>query len=150
MKRSKNNDVEKSAIAEVHAVYADLASRPVERNCILRTECCQFKLTGRVPHLTRGEAIVAARGWRSTGRKALPVRGDGSCPMLDDKTGRCLIYEHRPFGCRTHFCRAAGGPMERGNVIDLIRRLESVDAALGGSGVHTLEMAVAPELSKLG
>ena len=149
MKRSKNNDVEKSAIAEVHAVYADLASRPVERNCALRTECCQFKLTGRVPHLTRGEAIVAARGWRSTGRKALPVRGDGSCPMLDDKTGRCLIYEHRPFGCRTHFCRAAGGPYNRNAVIDLIRRLEAVDGSLGASGARPFEAALLDALDAL-
>jgi Fe-S-cluster containining protein len=149
VKHRNGNDLERSAIPEVLAIYNELASRPPERNCTLRTECCQFKLTGRVPHLTRGEALVAARGWRSTGRKALIDRDDGSCPMLDEKTGRCFIYEQRPFGCRTHYCRAAGGPLDRRDVIDLIRRLESLDAALGGSGAHPLPMAVASLLVRL-
>ena len=42
--------------------------------------------------------------------------------------GRCLIYAGRPFGCRTHFCAAAGGPYARREVIDLIHRLEDLDA----------------------
>lgn len=149
MKSRGSVDVIKNALAEVRAVYDALAVRPAERNCTLRTECCQFKLTGRIPFLTRGEALVAARGWRATGRKVLPARADGACPMLDEKTGRCLIYEHRPFGCRTHFCRAAGGPFARKDVIDLIRRLEAVDAALGGSGARALEPAVAAELAAM-
>jgi len=138
---------EKAAIGEVRAIYAELSARPVERNCISRTECCQFKLTGRTPWLTHGEALVAAQGWRSTGRKILPVREDGVCPMLDETSGKCRIYEHRPFGCRTHFCRAAGGPLERASVIDLIRRLETLDGSMGGTGAHPLEMAVAAELA---
>jgi hypothetical protein len=149
MKPRRDNDPEGTAIDEVRAVYKELASRPAERNCALRTECCQFKLTGRVPYLTRGEALVAARGLRSTGRKTLPVREDGACPMLDGKTGRCLIYEHRPFGCRTHFCRAAGGSRDRKDVIDLIHRLEAVGAAMGGSEARPLEAAVAEELARL-
>lgn len=149
MKSRGGIELEKTALAQVRAVYDALASRSVERNCALRTECCQFKLTGRVPYLTRGEALAAARGWRATGRRTLPVRADGVCPMLDVKTGRCLIYEHRPFGCRTHFCRAAGGPYERKTVIDLICRLEAVDAALGGSEAQSLENAVAAELARL-
>ena len=51
--------------------------------------------------------------------------------MLDGATGKCLIYADRPFGCRTHFCRAAGGPYARRDVLDLIRRLEAVDESLG-------------------
>ena len=61
-----------SAIAEVRAIYADLAARPVDRNCTLSTGCCQFRLTGRTPYLTKGEAIVAAKGVRAAGRKELP------------------------------------------------------------------------------
>ena len=61
--------------------------------------------------------------------------------MLDPQ-GRCLIYDARPFGCRTHFCAAAGGPFARRDVLDLIRRLEDVDAFLGGDGVHPLPAAV--------
>jgi uncharacterized protein len=149
MKSAREKDAANDAIAEVRAVYAALAERPVERHCIARTECCQFKLTGRVPHLTRGEAMVAARGWRATGRKALPEPPDGSCPMLDMKSGKCMIYEHRPFGCRTHFCRAAGGNIDRKDVIDLIRRLETVDAVLGGDGSRLLDDAVAAELKRM-
>ena len=119
------------AIAAVRAVYADLARRPVMRDCIRRTQCCQFKLTGRAPVLTRSEALVAAAGLRASGRKRPPVRSDGACPMLEERTGKCIIYDSRPFGCRTHFCRAAGGPYTRKEVADLIRRLEEADAALG-------------------
>jgi len=135
------------AIAEVETIYRELAARPIERACELRTECCQFQLTGRVPHLTLGEALVAAKGLRASGRKALPDRADGACPMLDAK-GRCMIYASRPFGCRTHFCRAAGGPMDRKSVIDLIRRLEAVDAKLGGDGSRLIGDAVETALER--
>ena len=137
---------DEAAVAEVRAIYRELDARPVQRNCIGRTECCRFKLTGRTPWLTRGEALVAARAWRATGRRKLDVREDGACPMLDEKTGKCIVYEHRPFGCRTHYCRAAGGPLERGEVVDFIRRLEALDAAIGGTGAHPLQAAVAAEL----
>lgn len=130
-----------AALAEVAAVYAEVDRRPVERDCVRRTECCQFKLTGRTPYLTRGEAMVAAKAFRATGRTRLPAREDGGCPMLDAQ-GRCLIYAARPFGCRTHFCAAAGGPYARREVVDLIHRLEDVDAKLGGDGAHPLPQAV--------
>ena len=45
-----------AALAEVAAIYAEVDARPVERDCMRRTECCQFKLTGRTPFLTRGSA----------------------------------------------------------------------------------------------
>ncbi|HEX4667581.1 MAG TPA: YkgJ family cysteine cluster protein [Chthoniobacterales bacterium] len=139
-----------SALDEVRRVYAELAQRPVERECLRRTECCQFKLTGLTPYLTRGEALVAARAWRATGRKKLPEEIDGdACPLLDRATGRCLIYVDRPFGCRTHFCAAAGGPMARREVLDLIRRLETIDAQLGGDGPRKLPAAVASALNDL-
>lgn len=131
------------AIEEVRLVYRDLGLRPVERQCTLRTECCRFKLTGKTPYLTRGEAILAARAFRATGRKTLPLRSDGACPLLDPRTSRCLIYNDRPFGCRTHFCAAAGGPYARREVVDLIRRLEAVDEQLGGDGPRALPAALA-------
>ena len=93
------------AITEVRAIYQELAARPIERNCIGRAECCHFKLTGLTPYLTKGEAIVAAKAWRATGRKQLPQPADGSCPMLDPQTARCLIYRDRPFGCRLIFAQ---------------------------------------------
>jgi len=135
-----------AAAAEVRAIYDELAARPIDRGCTLRAECCHFKLTGLTPHLTAGEALVAARAIRAAGRTSLALPPDGACPLLHPETRRCIIYESRPFGCRTHFCKAAGGPVARAGVLDLIRRLESVDARLGGSGPRTLPAAIAGAL----
>jgi len=136
------------ALNAVDEVYADLALRPIERNCVRVKECCHFKLTGRTPYLTKGEALVAAKALRATGRTELPENATGACPLLDSGTGNCLIYDARPFGCRTHFCAAAGGPYARREVIDLIRRLEAVDAEVGGVGPRLLQNAVADALSE--
>ena len=138
-----------TALAEVRQVYVDLAQRPTQRNCVRKTECCHFKLTGRTPYLTKGEAIVAATAFRATGRKSLPENADGSCPMLQQETDNCLIYEDRPFGCRTHFCAAAGGPIARREVLDLIRRLEDIDLALTENGPRPLQNAVADVLEEI-
>jgi Fe-S-cluster containining protein len=144
----KNQSLGESLEA-VQQVYADLAERPIERNCTRIAECCQFKLTGRTPYLTKGEALTAAKAFRATGRKVLPQITDGTCPMLNRENGNCLIYDARPFGCRTHFCAAAGGPYARSEVVDLIRRLEDVDHALGGKGPRLLGNAVADALQEL-
>jgi Fe-S-cluster containining protein len=138
----------RTALAEVGQVYVDLARRRIARNCMRKTECCHFKLTGRTPYLTKGEALVAAKALRASGRKSLPENPTGACPMLHPSTGNCLIYEARPFGCRTHFCAAAGGPIARREVIDLIRRLEHVDVKLNGSGPRILQNAVAEALEE--
>src|SRR5437660_9624336 len=138
-----------STVNEVRQIYADLATRAIDRNCVRLTECCHFKLTGRTPYLTKGEAVVAARAFRATGRKSLPRNPDGVCPMLHAESGNCLIYDARPFGCRTHFCAAAGGPVARREVLDLIRRLEKVDLALNGSGPRSLQSAVADVLDEM-
>jgi uncharacterized protein len=138
-----------AALDEVRQVYADLAARPIDRNCMRVKECCHFKLTGRTPYLTKGEALLAAKALRATGRRTLPVNPTGACPLLDAQTGDCLIYNSRPFGCRTHFCAAAGGPFARREVIDLIRRLETVDGALGGTGPRQLQNAVTDALAEL-
>jgi Fe-S-cluster containining protein len=138
-----------TALAEVRQVYVDLAQRPIQRNCLRKTECCHFKLTGRTPYLTKGEAVVAAKAFRATGRKSLPENADSSCPMLQHETGDCLIYEDRPFGCRTHFCAAAGGPIARREVLNLIRRLEDIDLALNGNGPRPLQNVVADALEEI-
>jgi hypothetical protein len=133
------------AIERVRAIYGELANRPVERACERRTECCRFKLTGRTPHLTRGEALVVAGALRATGRTTLPRREDGACPLLD-ASGGCMVYDARPFGCRTHFCATAGGDYPRRAVVDLIHRLDRIDADLGGDGASALPAAVARAL----
>jgi len=138
-----------AALEEVRQVYVDLAQRPIQRNCARRAECCQFKLTGRTPYLTKGEAIFAAQAFRATGRKFLPQNDDGACPMLQRETGKCLIYDARPFGCRTHFCDAAGGPAARREVLDLVRRLEDVDVRLNGDGPRVLQKAIADALKEM-
>lgn len=137
------------ALDEVRQVYADLAARPIDRNCMRVKECCHFKLTGRTPYLTKGEALLAAKALRATGRRTLPVNPTGACPLLDAQTGDCLIYHSRPFGCRTHFCAAAGGPYARKEVIDLIRRLEATDESLGGTGPRLLQNAVGEALTEI-
>lgn len=147
---SDAQSVEESLEA-VRRVYAELALRPATRDCRLRTGCCRFRLTGLVPQLTRGEALLAARALRATGRKEL-ARGqseDGACPLLAPESGHCRIYSARPFGCRTHFCQPAGGPFARNTVLDLIRRLEAVDRSLGGDGPHNLQAAVEHALAAL-
>jgi Fe-S-cluster containining protein len=138
--------VNTSALDEVRQIYAELSARPIDRNCVRLKECCHFKLTGRTPYLTKGEAILAAAALRKTGRTQLPKNPAGACPLLDAATGDCIIYDSRPFGCRTHFCAAAGGPYSRREVIDLIRRLEAIDASLGGTGPRLLQNAVADAL----
>ena len=115
---------------ELRSIYAALETRPVARDCVLRTGCCHFRLTGRTPLVTRAEALFAARGVRAAGRTELKPHADGACPLLG-KDGKCSIYEHRPFGCRTHFCSEAGGPYARREVADLIHRLEALDEKLG-------------------
>ena len=149
MNREKNRENPeqedwREAARSVREIYRELAARPVERDCIARTECCRFRLTGRTPQLTRGEALVAAAGWRAAGRKSVPGIGsaDGACPFLDGED-RCAIYDGRPFGCRTHFCEPAGGMMPRREVIDLIRRLEAIDEKIGGDGPKPLPGAIA-------
>lgn len=136
------------AIAIVQAIYQELAKRPIERDCTRQTECCKFKLTGRTPYLTKGEAFAAASALRASGRRELPARNDGACPMLG-ADGRCLIYTGRPMGCRTHFCAAAGGPYARREVSDLIHKLEDLDVNLGGSGSMPLPTAVKQALREI-
>jgi hypothetical protein len=126
---------ETALLREVEKVYEELTNRPIERCCVARTNCCRFKLTGEIPYVTRGEALLAARAWRATGRKNVEESSDpdGRCPFLSPGDERCRIYSARPFACRTHFCAAAGGPYPRRAVLDLIRRLEDIDRRLGGT-----------------
>ena len=130
------------AACQVRGIYAEWRQYPLDRACTGIADCCRFRLTGRTPYLTRGEALVAARAWRAAGRKEVIVPVDGSCPFLHPQTGKCRIYDGRPFGCRTYFCAAAGGPANRNEVRGLIQRLERIDHRLGGAGAINLPTAV--------
>jgi Fe-S-cluster containining protein len=136
------------AIREVLEIYAEWERRPIERRCTGMADCCRFRLVGHTPYLTKGEALVAARAWKSAGRRDVVMPADGSCPFLHPETGKCRIYAGRPFGCRTHFCTAAGGPATRGEVRDLIQRLEAIDRRLGGNGAVNLPAAVREAMSR--
>lgn len=146
--QSKSGSDLKATFDEVRAIYAELEKRPLARNCQFTTGCCHFRNAGHTPMLTLGEAALAAQGVRASGRKAIKPHPDGACPLLG-KDGRCTIYAHRPFGCRTHFCQAAGGMYPRKHVADLIQRLEVLDEKLGGDGSRELEPAVADALGRL-
>jgi Fe-S-cluster containining protein len=143
----KSDAVKDETIREVLAIYQEWERRPLDRNCTGIADCCRFRLVGHTPYLTRGEAMVAAKAWRAAGRKEVVSPADGSCPFLHPATGECRIYEGRPFGCRTHFCAAAGGPAERNAVRDLIQRLEDIDRRLGGHGGVNLVTAVKREMA---
>lgn len=130
---------------EVRAIYREWEQRPLERSCTGLGDCCRFRNTGRTPFLTKGEALVAAMAWRAAGRTSVPETADGACPFL--KANRCQIYQGRPFGCRTHFCDAAGGPASRKEVRDLIQRLEEIDRKMGGDGGVNLPGAVAAAMA---
>ncbi len=138
------------ATREVLDIYAEWENRPLVRNCTGRADCCRFRLVGHTPYLTKGEALVAARAWKAAGRSDIIIPADGSCPFLHPNTGKCRIYDGRPFGCRTHFCAAAGGPASRGEVRDLIQRLEEIDHLLGGRGAVNLPAAMAEAMSPRG
>lgn len=148
MRPYRKKEIIEESLQKVRGVYADLEQIPAERQCELRTGCCYFKRTGLTPQLTSGEAMVAARAWKATGRKALKARDDGGCPLLvgPEGQGKCAIYADRPFACRTHFCVEAGGPYPRRDVVDLIRRLEDIDVDLGGSGPKGLVSAISSSL----
>lgn len=137
------------AIAGVRKIYAELQANSPERHCTLSTGCCRFRITGRTPSLTKGEALAAARAVRAAGLRELPIREDGACPLLHPVTSRCMIYEGRPFGCRTHFCDAAGGPYTRREVSEWIRRLKEIDERLGGDGGREISVAIRDALEEI-
>ncbi len=128
---SARGDVLAASLAEVRSVYDELEKNPLERDCQRRTECCRFGVTGEVPSLTHAEALLLSRAWKASGRKGAPEAIEGDCPMFDRAKRGCRVYDARPFGCRTHFCAAAGGPYARRDVLPLIRRLEAASEKLG-------------------
>ena len=131
--------------AEIQAIYAEVERRALPRDCQMRTGCCHFRQTGKTPLLTRGEALFLAKGVRASGRTQVKPHPEGACPLLG-RDGRCTVYAHRPFGCRTHFCQPAGGMYPRKHVADLIQRLEALDEKLGGDGSRPLEGAIVAAL----
>ncbi|MGI9239293.1 MAG: YkgJ family cysteine cluster protein [Verrucomicrobiales bacterium] len=142
------------AESDVVRIYAEVDSLVAEHShdCQARTTCCHFLQTGKAPMLTAGEALVAARAVRASGRKKLPASTDpksGRCPLLG-KDDACTIYASRPLGCRTHFCSAAGGPLPRRILQHLIRRLEAIAESLGDTDPRAIGPALSSALDLIG
>ena len=138
---------------EIREIYTEVDRLVAEqdRDCQARTTCCHFLLTGKTPMLTAGEALVAAKAVRASGRKTLPSNKDphsGRCPLLgSDK--RCTIYASRPIGCRTHFCKQAGGPLPRRILQTLIHRLEAISESLADTDPRPLGVAITRALETI-
>jgi Fe-S-cluster containining protein len=117
---------------ELAAIYAEVEALAPPRDCRLTTTCCRFAETGREPWATEPE-LAYLRWWlRRQGRDTLAPREDGNCPLLG-VDGRCSAYEARPFGCRTHFCRAAGGPLGARLLREPLQRLAALDESVTGT-----------------
>jgi Fe-S-cluster containining protein len=104
------------ALAALRALYQEVDEALDGWSCVESGDCCHFARTGREPYLwplewMLLERALAARGLK--GRGLLPIVQEArACPLLGDR-GRCTVYEARPFGCRTYFCRRASGPERR-------------------------------------
>lgn len=141
-------DEQDELLRQVRQVYTDTSARDFPNSCQSRAACCHFRNAGHVPFLTRGEALVAAKAVRARGLRKIAEHPDGACPLINTE-GRCTIYESRPFGCRTHFCKEAGGIVPRPLIRDLVQRLEAIDRELGGDGGRNFHSAINQALTEL-
>jgi Fe-S-cluster containining protein len=92
-------------------------------SCPSTAECCHFERTGREPSVTAAEWELLEREIARQGRKWSSLRKDGACPFLSAED-RCLVYQVRPLGCRTFYCRLASGPGKVPRFTALVRELE--------------------------
>jgi Fe-S-cluster containining protein len=121
---------------ELRALYEKTDALFANMSCDASTDCCRFGVTGREPYPTAIEIEFLRRALAATGRKVgakkrLPVANERErrCPMLSDE-GRCIVYEARPFGCRTFFCdRAQGNAPPRADVSRLSNRIADLSAS---------------------
>lgn len=113
MKRKSGDGAPGLLFDELRAIYAEVDALTVGYACDASTECCRFSVTGREPYPTAVERAELERAVRALGgsrkRRSLPLASERRCPLLADE-GRCVVYEARPFGCRTFFCDRARGP----------------------------------------
>jgi len=64
--------------------------------------CCRFDEFGHRLYVTTVEFAY----FLSTARLVRSIRpAGGTCPFLDEKTGRCRNRRARPLGCRIYFCQ---------------------------------------------
>ncbi|MEW5848900.1 MAG: YkgJ family cysteine cluster protein [Myxococcota bacterium] len=132
-------------MSEILRIYQLAEDALPQRDCIQRACCCQFAQTGREPFVTEAEMQALQEELRRQGRKIPPPRDDGACPLLTDDGMRCSVYSARPLGCRTFFCREAGGPATAREMRDAIQALNALDEKhrRGKAGSRTLTDALA-------
>ncbi len=132
--------------AGILKVYQVTAESLPERDCTQRACCCQFAVTGREPRVTHAEMAHLLALLARQGRRVPAPRLDGACPLLGADNRSCTVYEARPLGCRTHYCREAGGPATAREVRDAVQLLNALDEARGKKAggrmfTHALEDA---------
>lgn len=136
--RSSSPVVGEPFLAELRTLYDEVSGLTHGFGCDASTDCCRFGVTGREPYPTAVEVALLEREVRARGglpkRRTLPVAAERRCALLSDE-GRCLVYEARPFGCRTFFCERARGPagegvrdLPRKDIQDLARRIADLSA----------------------
>ena len=117
--------------------------------------CC--KRLAEVPRLTQAEWDLLREGLaalplvqqREIGRaiKALAAQPAGPvvCPMLDQSTGACPVYVHRPVACRTYgfyvqrdlglYCGDIEAQVSAGKLADVVwGNHDAIDRRLAGLG----------------
>jgi hypothetical protein len=127
---------------EILEIYAAAEASLPPRACTRLTRCCRFAETGREPYVTRAELELLLAVHGATGRRLPDPRSDGACPFLDGDETTCTVYEGRPFGCRTHFCREAGGAVPARELKHALDRLAALDEKRGGDGPRPLTRAL--------
>jgi Fe-S-cluster containining protein len=124
-------------------VYDGLSELLAGSSCPRSTRCCRFAQTGRTPYLWPVEVRRVLKAIDRRGGR-LPREGaPGDCPLLL-KDGGCSIYNDRPFGCRTYFCKDATLPQgsRRSEIDALSRQLRVLSESLGEAELVTLTTAL--------
>ncbi len=132
-------------------VYEALGALFQDATCLRSTRCCRFRQTGRVPYVWPMEARRVLKGVGRRGGRLPRQGGPGDCPLLLED-GACSVYEDRPFGCRTFFCRDATLPQgpRRREVDALAMQLRGASEALGERELVPLTTALEPYFDKEG
>lgn len=169
--RQSQQAAEAELFRELEAVYRELDARLQHDTCPASTECCRFAITGREPYVTSIEVALVERaiarkgGARALGRPPAPLASseanDGPrvekdkrrltvvdeepCPLLD-ASGRCSVYDARPFGCRTFFCERAlrSSGFSQRDTNEFVRRIKDIAARhnVGGDQGKPLRRAL--------
>jgi hypothetical protein len=138
--RVRPSDGEAALLEELSALYRQVDLSLAGASCPSSTECCRFGVTGREPYVTSIEiaalrrAVARGGGPLSAKRRALPLvaaagtaKKERICAFLN-VSGRCSVYESRPFGCRTFHCARATLPARPtgSELRELVNRLRDI------------------------